>query len=70
MNLLSIGVVKNYTELERLLHLAPLWRDSLADLLSRKNLDQSLSGDAWVYGDAWVSGDARVYGDARVSLVE
>jgi len=27
---------------------------------SEKNLDQSLSGDAWV------SGDARVYGDARV----
>ena len=38
MNLLSIGVVKNYTELERLLHLAPLWRDSLADLLSRKKI--------------------------------
>ena len=39
---------------------------------SEKNLDQSLSGNAWVYGDArvygnaWVSGDARVYGDARV----
>ena len=28
---------------------------------SEKNLDQSLSGNAWV------SGDARVYGDARVS---
>ena len=46
---------------------------------SEKNLDQSLSGNAWVsgnarvygsarvYGDAWVSGDARVYGDAWVS---
>ena len=40
---------------------------------SEKNLDQSLSGDAWVYGnalvygDARVSGDARVYGDAEVS---
>ena len=40
---------------------------------SEKNLDQSLSGNAWVsgdarvYGDARVSGDARVYGDARVS---
>ena len=45
---------------------------------SEKNLDQSLSGNAWVssnawvsgnarvYGDAWVSGDAEVYGDARV----
>ena len=39
---------------------------------SEKNLDQSLSGDAWVYGnarvygDAWVSGDAEVSGDARV----
>ena len=40
---------------------------------SEKNLDQSLSGDAWVsgdarvYGNAWVSGDARVYGNAEVS---
>ena len=34
---------------------------------SEKNLDQSLSGNAWVYGDAQVSGDARVYGNARVS---
>ena len=40
---------------------------------SEKNLDQSLSGDAWVsgdarvYGDARVSGNARVYGDAEVS---
>ena len=33
---------------------------------SEKNLDQSLSGDAWVYGDARVYGDAGVYGDARV----
>ena len=33
---------------------------------SEKNLDQSLSGNAWVYGDARVSGDAEVYGDARV----
>ena len=39
---------------------------------SEKNLDQSLSGNAWVYGDArvygdaWVSGDAEVYGNARV----
>ena len=33
---------------------------------SEKNLDQSLSGDAWVYGNAWVYGDARVYGDAWV----
>ena len=33
---------------------------------SEKNLDQSLSGDAWVYGDAEVSGDARVYGNAWV----
>ena len=33
---------------------------------SEKNLDQSLSGDAWVYGNAEVSGDARVYGNARV----
>ena len=33
---------------------------------SEKNLDQSLSGNAWVYGDARVSGDARVYGNARV----
>ena len=34
---------------------------------SEKNLDQSLSGDAWVYGDAEVYGDARVYGNAEVS---
>ena len=40
---------------------------------SEKNLDQSLSGNAWVYGDARVSGNAEVsgnawvYGDARVS---
>ena len=46
---------------------------------SEKNLDQSLSGNAWVsgnarvYGDArvsgnaWVSDNAWVYGDARVS---
>ena len=46
---------------------------------SEKNLDQSLSGDAWVSGnarvsgnaqvsgDAWVSGNAQVYGDAQVS---
>lgn len=39
---------------------------------SEKNLDQSLSGNAWVsgdarvYGDAWVYGNAWVYGDARV----
>ena len=33
---------------------------------SEKNLDQSLSGNAWVYGDAGVYGDAVVYGDARV----
>lgn len=39
---------------------------------SEKNLDQSLSGDAWVsgnarvYGDAWVYGNAEVYGNARV----
>ena len=33
---------------------------------SEKNLDQSLSGDAWVSGDARVSADALVYGDARV----
>ena len=39
---------------------------------SEKNLDQSLSGDAWVsgdaevYGNAWVYGNAEVYGDARV----
>ena len=33
---------------------------------SEKNLDQSLSGNAWVYGNAWVSGDARVYGNALV----
>ena len=34
---------------------------------SEKNLDQSLSGDAWVYGDAEVSGNAEVSGDAWVS---
>ena len=34
---------------------------------SEKNLDQSLSGDAWVYGDALVYGNALVYGDAQVS---
>ena len=34
---------------------------------SEKNLDQSLSGDAWVYGNARVYGDAEVYGDAQVS---
>ena len=34
---------------------------------SEKNLDQSLSGDAWVSGNALVYGDAWVYGDARVS---
>ena len=33
---------------------------------SEKNLDQSLSGNAWVYGDARVYGNAEVYGDARV----
>ena len=39
---------------------------------SEKNLDQCLSGDAWVsgnarvYGDAWVYGNAEVYGNARV----
>ena len=33
---------------------------------SEKNLDQSLSGNAWVYGNARVSGDARVYGNAWV----
>ena len=33
---------------------------------SEKNLDQEVSGDAWVYGDARVSGDAWVYGNARV----
>ena len=34
---------------------------------SEKNLDQSLSGNAWVYGNARVYGDARVYGNAWVS---
>ena len=34
---------------------------------SEKNLDQSLSGNAWVSGDAWVYGDAEVYGNAWVS---
>ena len=33
---------------------------------SEKNLDQSLSGNAWVSGNAEVSGNARVYGDAQV----
>ena len=33
---------------------------------SDKNLDQSLSGNAWVSGDAWVSGNARVYDNAWV----
>jgi len=33
---------------------------------SEKNLDQSLSGNAWVYGNALVYGDARVCGNARV----
>ena len=33
---------------------------------SEKNLDQSLSGNAWVYGDAQVYGNARVYGNAQV----
>ena len=33
---------------------------------SEKNLDQSLSGNAWVYDDAWVYGNAWVYGDAWV----
>ena len=33
---------------------------------SEKNLDQSLSGNAWVSGDARVYGNAWVYGDARV----
>ena len=39
---------------------------------SENNLDQSLSGNAWVSGNArvsgnaWVSGNARVYGDAWV----
>ena len=33
---------------------------------SEKNLDQSLSGNAWVYGDARVYGNAEVYGDARI----
>ena len=33
---------------------------------SEKNLDQSLSGNAWVSGNARVYGSARVYGDAWV----
>ncbi|WP_448756836.1 polymer-forming cytoskeletal protein [Aggregatibacter sp.] len=33
---------------------------------SEKNLDQSLSGDAWVYGNAQVYGNAEVYGNAQV----
>ena len=34
---------------------------------SEKNLDQSLSGNAWVSGNALVSGNAWVYGNAQVS---
>ena len=34
---------------------------------SEKNLDQSLSGNAWVYGDAEVYGDARVRSHAVIS---
>ena len=33
---------------------------------SEKNLDQSLSGSAWVYGNAQVYGYAKVYGNAQV----
>ena len=33
---------------------------------SEKNLDQSLSGNAWVSDNAWVYGNARVSGDAQV----
>ena len=33
---------------------------------SEQNLDQSLSGDAWVYGNARVYGNAQVYGYAQV----
>ena len=33
---------------------------------SEENLDQSVSGNAWVSGNARVYGDARVYGNARV----
>ena len=33
---------------------------------SERNLDQSLSCNAWVCGNALVYGDARVYGDAEV----
>ena len=33
---------------------------------SEKNLDQSLSGNAWVSGNALVSGNAWVYGNAQV----
>ena len=33
---------------------------------SEKNLDQSLSGNAWVYGNAQVSGDAQVHGNGQV----
>ena len=33
---------------------------------SEKNLDQSLSGNAWVYGDAWVYGNARVRSHAVI----
>ena len=38
MNLLLIGAVKSYTELERWFHLALLWLDSLAALLSQKKI--------------------------------
>ena len=34
---------------------------------SEKNLDQSLSGNAWVFGDAWVSGNAFVRSYAVIS---
>ena len=33
---------------------------------SEQNLDQSLSGNAWVYGNAQVYGNAWVYGNAQV----
>jgi hypothetical protein len=32
-----------------------------------KEINLSISGNAWVYGNAWVSGNARVYGNAQVS---
>ena len=38
MNFLCTGAAKSYTELDRWLHLALLWLDSLADLLSRKKI--------------------------------